>query len=195
MQVKKEWRWVNGRPRWISLPPETVGEGLDKIREARGKLDDETLVEEARHPANVFHDHFDWDDARVAHRARCRRAGEIISSVTMVEVPVTVTVETVTVGPKPTPAAEFKTPSGSGKYPGPYYRHVPGVGTVPAEGLTEAQKSARDDADRRWAAGQLRGILGRVGYLRNRGYAEAVQHVELAAEALEKSADTADAAE
>lgn len=198
MPYDKKLAWRGDR-RVAGMTPDQLNDELNVIREKYGELTNHAVVEEARSPDHPLHGEFDWDDARVAHHARCRIAGEIINSIT--EVTFEVTVETVYTSPSP-PLPKLVAapgPTGSTKYGGSYYVRPPGAGgaspAVPYSELTDEQRDAVADRDRRWALGQIRNVLDRVGYLRNHGYAEAVEYLELSAKGLDDPATESDAAE
>lgn len=51
---------------------------LNAIRDERGTLTPETVVEAASAPEHPLHNRFDWDDTAAAHKWRLTQAGELL---------------------------------------------------------------------------------------------------------------------
>jgi hypothetical protein len=70
-----------------SLDPQTVGQYLEQLRAQKGGiLTPEDVLEAARDPSSLLHDHFDWDDADAAEKHRRRQANELVAAVRVVRV-------------------------------------------------------------------------------------------------------------
>ncbi len=65
-------------------------EALNDVRDKRGLLTPEVVVEEATSPDHPLHTHFEWDDSIAGHKFRLQQAGNLLR-----------------VTEKPTPDAEF----------------------------------------------------------------------------------------
>lgn len=62
----------------FNVNAQTVGETLEKIREKRGAVNAEIVVEEAKPESSPIHNLFPWDDAKAAHLYRLERARSVI---------------------------------------------------------------------------------------------------------------------
>lgn len=51
---------------------------LTSIRDARGALNAEIVLEEASDPRHPLHNRFDWDDTEAAHQWRLRQASQLL---------------------------------------------------------------------------------------------------------------------
>lgn len=54
---------------------------LMNIRNTRGDLNSEIVVEEATDPAHPLHDQFDWDNESAGHKYRLEQAAKLLRSV------------------------------------------------------------------------------------------------------------------
>jgi hypothetical protein len=54
---------------------------LDALRDGSGRLRPQDVVEAARNPESVLHEHFEWDDDLAAESHRVNQARELIRSV------------------------------------------------------------------------------------------------------------------
>jgi len=54
------------------------GEELERLESEHGGITNKLLLAEASHPKSVFHNEFEWDDTKAAHRYRLRQASKLI---------------------------------------------------------------------------------------------------------------------
>lgn len=66
------------------LDAQSVGEELERLRLANGKLTKEIVLEAARHRNSPLHDHFEWDDTEAAKKFRLVQARNLIRHVVVV---------------------------------------------------------------------------------------------------------------
>ena len=64
---------------------QVVGEALMSVREARGRLVAQDVVDIARPPKSALHQFFEWNDALAAEQHRLAQARLLIRSVVLVE--------------------------------------------------------------------------------------------------------------
>jgi hypothetical protein len=83
----KEYRYRSGGGKIPNVPPQVAGEEAERIRDKRGKLTPEILIEESRHKNAVFHADIgeDWDDKIAGPKWRLLRARNIINSIVVVD--------------------------------------------------------------------------------------------------------------
>lgn len=67
--------------------PQAVGEELNRIRTARGKLIAADVLEEAADPASPLHAGFEWDDSIAAADYRLQQARKLIVSIRVLNSP------------------------------------------------------------------------------------------------------------
>lgn len=65
------------------VPAEDAGRELDRIREKRGTLNAEDVVEESRDKGSVLHDIFEWDNEKAADSWRIEQARGLIRNITV----------------------------------------------------------------------------------------------------------------
>ncbi len=70
------YRWKDGARISISAPK--AGKALVKLKNKQGLVIDDDVVEAARDPKSVFHDHFEWDDAICGEVHRREQAQHLI---------------------------------------------------------------------------------------------------------------------
>lgn len=66
------------------LDAQSVGEELERLRLANGKLTKEIVLEAAKHRNSPLHDHFEWDDTEAAKKFRLVQARNLIRHVVVV---------------------------------------------------------------------------------------------------------------
>jgi hypothetical protein len=69
------------------LQPQVVGEELERIREARGSLTPEIVLEEATAEESPLHGAFTWSDDEAARRYRIHEARRIVTSIRVLNGP------------------------------------------------------------------------------------------------------------
>lgn len=77
------YKWKQGSR--VALDAEVAGAELERIRvHHNGRLESETVVREARSPANPLHPAFEWNDKTAAHQFRIEQAKYLIRSIEVV---------------------------------------------------------------------------------------------------------------
>lgn len=66
------------------LSPQIVGETLEAIRKKRGKLETETVLQEAQPEDSPIHPAFEWNDAIAAKEHRKEQARKLIRSIQVI---------------------------------------------------------------------------------------------------------------
>ena len=75
------YAWKAGASEFKAYDPEVIANELNKIREQRGELKADGIVDAARNPKNPLHTIFPWDDATAAQIGREAIASRLVRSI------------------------------------------------------------------------------------------------------------------
>jgi hypothetical protein len=69
------------------LNPQAIGERLEAIRAAKGKLTAEDILEDATQEDSPLHNGFEWNDAAAGHQHRLNQARKMVVSIRVLDSP------------------------------------------------------------------------------------------------------------
>lgn len=82
--MKKRYQFRDGYRRAKGLVADNVAQELERIRQRRGLLTAEIVLEESRKKSSPLHAAFIWDDKEAAHQFRLMQARQLIRSIEIV---------------------------------------------------------------------------------------------------------------
>ena len=81
-EVKKEYQWnLNWRNPIAHTDVNTIVAELEEIRESRGEISPQILIESSKNKKSVLHGYFEWDNDKAANKWRLRQASELLGRI------------------------------------------------------------------------------------------------------------------